>query len=205
MKLTVEQKRQVVRDEIKKETERWRVAKKYPKAPTKPPKPPTPIQELSAFFSSGPFNCRTENSRKAAELILKAAGVKDYKFPGGKPKKKSTGKCVGAIPSFTAIVPLMEVDDHNYPLGEPVLALNSGWSGMLRMTGTTGNHLNNNKNVSRPATPGEIDAFIERLPEKRLDQIFEFDVIERLLGVAAAVVGPKAPAKKKVAKKKARR
>ena len=204
MKLTLEQKRQIVGDEIKTETERWRVAKKYPKTPTKPPKPPTPIQKLGDFLANNPFSCRTEKTREVAELILAAAGVKDHKIPGRRSKKASRGKVLGEIPSFTAVVPVMEDNDHDYPLEKAAIALNHGWDGMLRITGTRGNTMSSGKNCSRPATTAEIDEFVARMAEKKMDQLFEFDVIERLLGRATGKPSKakRAPAKKGAKKKK---
>jgi len=195
MKLTLAQKRQIVRDEIKAVTEAWRVAKRYPKILTKAAKPLTQIQKLSKFFSEMPFDCRTTKTHELAELIL------GKKIPFSKTDRSLSpaGKSLGEIPIFTAVVPLMEHEDHNYSLGSVAVGTGNNWDDMLRSDASYGNILDNGKNVSRPATPAEIDVFVNGLKEKTLDRLFEFEIIEKLMSRASSK-----PAKKKATKKKAK-
>lgn len=73
---------------------------------------------------------------------------------------------------WTAVVPLRVYDDHDYPIGEPMVVIeeHDGTMEGIIIDGQRGNYLSRRKGFSRPATAREI----ARITDEQLEEAASF-------------------------------
>lgn len=74
-------------------------------------------------------------------------------------------------PRLSAIVPLEEMGDHDYPVGAPAVIYNMEKRFGIKQDGERGNH---HHGLWRYATDDEIAAFFVALPVEKTDQILKY-------------------------------
>lgn len=80
----------------------------------------------------------------------------------------------------SVVVPLISAENHNYPIGEPVLITNPGARQGMMLSGEFGNNLPcASHGVVRAASEEEVDRMISVLPENVLES--NFGMIRALL------------------------
>lgn len=143
-----------------KATHKWAKALEPPKA--KPSKLSAKGRKIQDMIGSGAFGC---NSAAVARLVSV--------LPGEKIELNVTG----SFPmwgAFAVVVPISNPNSHNYPIGEPALAVSVGGprSSLMISTGDRGNTMCNDRGTVRPATNEEVKDLIRDIPQRALDDVF---------------------------------